>query len=109
MRVHPIRKTRRLHAGVDIGAPRGSAVHAAGDGVVVSAGPQHGYGLTVVIDHGDGQQTLYAHLDGIDVRPGERLRTGDALGSVGATGAVTGAHLHFERRFNGRPVDPGLR
>lgn len=107
-RDHPILHTRRLHAGVDIGARRGSPVVAVAAGKVVSAGPRRGYGLTVVLDHGAGEQTLYAHMDSLAVVAGQLVAAAATLGTVGATGRVTGAHLHFERRLNGVPVDPAV-
>ncbi len=95
-----------FHAGVDLAAPFGTAVHAARDGTVAKAGWGGSYGYVVYLDHGDGTQTRYAHLSRIDVRVGQALRQGDVLGRVGSTGASTGPHLHFELRFDGRAVDP---
>jgi murein DD-endopeptidase MepM/ murein hydrolase activator NlpD len=105
-RTHPISGTRRFHAGIDIGAPAGAPVRAAGAGVVAAAGWRGGYGLTVEVDHGEGVTTLYAHLSSIAVRPGEPVATGQQLGAVGSTGASTGPHLHFEVRVQDSPVDP---
>ncbi len=107
-RIHPIFHTRKLHTGVDIGAGSGSAIMAAGDGQVIYAGYRGGYGNTVMIDHGDGVVTLYAHQQsgGIRVSDGQRVAKGDRIGTVGSTGFSTGPHLHFEVRVNGAPTDP---
>ncbi len=104
--MHPILLSRRLHAGADIGAPLGQAVFAAADGTVLSAGTRGGYGTTVLLDHGGGMTSVYAHLSALAVRAGERVEQGDAVGLVGSTGNSTGPHLHFEVRVNGLPRDP---
>lgn len=96
----------RYHGGVDLAAPFGTPVTAARSGTVVRAGWWGTYGNVVVVDHGDGSETRYAHLSAVGVRVGEALRQGDVLGRVGSTGASTGPHLHFEVRFDGRAVDP---
>jgi murein DD-endopeptidase MepM/ murein hydrolase activator NlpD len=106
MRHHPILNIERLHAGGDIGAPSGTPIHAVGDGVVVLASERGGYGLTVVIDHGDSMATLYAHMSGFAVRDGDRVLRGDVIGYVGSTGLSTGPHLHFETRVKGMPINP---
>jgi murein DD-endopeptidase MepM/ murein hydrolase activator NlpD len=106
MRLHPIYGDLRMHTGVDFAASEGTAIHAAADGVVVSAGPMGGYGNATVIDHGGGLATLYAHQSAILVSPGERVTRGQVIGRVGCTGACTGPHLHFEVRVDGDPVDP---
>ncbi len=105
-RVHPVYGTRKLHAGMDFGAAYGSAIHAAGAGTVVTAGTMGGYGNAVVIDHGGGLATLYAHQSRIAVRVGQHVSGGQVIGYVGSTGLSTGPHLHFEVRVNGNPVDP---
>ena len=105
-RTHPIFGTRRFHAGIDIGAGDRSPISAARSGVVVSAGPQGGYGNAVVIDHGDGVATLYAHQSSVAVYAGQSVSRGEVIGYVGSTGYSTGPHLHFEVRVNGSPVDP---
>ncbi|MDR7481390.1 MAG: peptidoglycan DD-metalloendopeptidase family protein [Armatimonadota bacterium] len=106
-RRHPIFRARLFHQGVDIAAPYGAPVRAAGDGTVLFAGWYGGYGKLVVLDHGDGLSTLYGHLSAILVAPGAPVTRGQILGRVGSTGYSTGPHLHFEFRRNGRPVDPG--
>lgn len=105
-RVHPIFHTRRLHAGIDVGAGYGTAVRAGGSGTVVVAGTITGYGNAVVIDHGGGIATLYGHLSRFKVRVGQSVAGGATIGAVGNTGNSTGPHLHFEVRVEGTPVDP---
>jgi len=105
-RLHPIDGEVRFHTGIDLRAPEGTPIHAAAAGVVKSAGPRGGYGQAVEIDHGDGVSTLYAHASAVDVKPGDRIEEGQALGWVGQTGRTTGPHLHFEVRLEGRPIDP---
>ena len=105
-RTHPIFGTQRLHAGVDIGAPTGQSIIAAAAGRVVSAGWRGGYGLAVVIDHGGGLATLYAHQSRLHVGSGEVVSAGQQIGEIGSTGQSTGPHLHFEVRENGAPRDP---
>lgn len=114
-RIHPIFGTRKLHTGIDIGrnldpaqSIDGAAIVAAGDGTVIYAAYRSGYGNTVMIDHGDGVVTLYAHQQsgGIRVSNGQSVSKGQRIGTVGSTGYSTGPHLHFEVRVNGSPVDP---
>lgn len=95
------------HAGLDILAPKGAEVLAAGDGTVVYAGDSlRGYGNAAVIDHGSGITTLYGHLMEICVKSGDIVRQGAAIGKVGKTGNATTWHLHFEIRAGGVPIDP---
>lgn len=96
----------RLHAGLDIAAPTGTPIRAARGGTVTFAGRRGGYGNTVVIEHGGGLSTLYAHAASIDVAEGDRVRAGAPIATVGSTGRSTGPHLHFEIRRDGEPVDP---
>lgn len=105
-RLHPILGELRLHAGVDYDIGAGSPVLAAGAGAIAWSAPRGGYGNLVVIDHGNGLATLYAHLARSDVRIGQPVKAGDRLGAVGSTGLSTGPHLHFEVRAKGLPVDP---
>ena len=106
MRVHPITGQYKLHTGVDIGAPMGANFIAANDGVITKAGPNAAYGNMVVIDHGGGISTLYAHGSEILVEVGQTVKRGDPVLKVGSTGYSTGPHAHFEVRINGVAVDP---
>jgi murein DD-endopeptidase MepM/ murein hydrolase activator NlpD len=94
------------HQGIDLGAPAGTAVWSTADGTVVAAGRDGRYGRTVVVDHGGGYRTRYAHLKKIETRVGRRVRRGDLIGRVGRSGNAKGAHLHYEVLLHGRPVDP---
>ena len=105
-RLHPILGGYRLHAGIDLGNTTGQPVYATRDGVVVTAGPWGGYGNAVVLDHGDGLSSLYAHLSAVTVRPGDLVVGLEQVGNIGSTGLSTGPHLHFEIRLNGRAVNP---
>lgn len=105
-RVHPVFGNVRMHNGIDFGASYGTPIKAAGDGTVVEAGVMSGYGNVVIIDHGNGLATLYAHMSGFGVSSGQRVTRGQTVGYVGATGYVTGPNLHFEVRLSGTPVDP---
>jgi murein DD-endopeptidase MepM/ murein hydrolase activator NlpD len=110
-RTHPITGNRRFHAGIDIGAPMGAPVVAAGSGTIVSSGWMGGYGKTITIQHNGVQQTLYAHLSEIFVQEGQKIEQGTVIGRVGSTGNSTGPHLHFENRMSTSDgwvaVDPG--
>jgi murein DD-endopeptidase MepM/ murein hydrolase activator NlpD len=105
-RTHPIYGTRRMHAGIDIGAPSGQAIVAARAGVVVHAGPMGTYGNLVVIDHGNGLATAYGHNTSVTVGYGQTVAQGQLIAYSGSTGHSTGPHVHFEVRVNGSPVDP---
>jgi len=105
-RTHPITGERRLHAGVDVGAPAGAPVAAAGAGVVTRAGPAGAYGNLVEVDHGAGLTTRYAHASAVLVAAGQTVAAGALLARVGSTGASTGPHLHYEVREHGVPRDP---
>ena len=105
-RYHPILKQLRAHTGVDITAPKGTPVYATADGTVSGENPGSGYGIAVVINHGYSYQTLYAHLSKKAVRPGQKVKRGQVIGYVGATGLASGSHLHYEVIKNGQRVNP---
>ena len=105
-RVHPIFGTVRFHAGVDFGADMGDPIQAAASGTVIQVKNREGYGNTVIIDHGEGWTTLYAHLSSYAVGLGAQVNLGQTIGAIGSTGWSTGPHLHFEIRFEGVPQDP---
>lgn len=105
-RVHPILKTKKLHTGIDISVPSGTAIIAANSGTVIYSGYNGGYGNTVIIDHGGKISTLYAHNSKLLVKVGDEVEKGKAISKSGSTGLSTGPHLHFEVRENGQPVDP---
>ncbi len=106
VRRDPILKTPAMHAGLDFRVPSGRTVRAAGQGTVVSAGWNGGYGRMVEIDHGDGLTTRYAHMSKVSVKEGDIVKKGDAVGKVGSSGRSTGAHLHYEIRRNGTAINP---
>lgn len=105
-RVHPITGRKTFHDGLDIAANQGNAVYAYTNGTVVQAGWNGGYGLSIVVDHGGGLKTRYAHLSKIYVKVGQKVKTGEKIGAVGSTGNSTGPHLHFEVIKNGKTVNP---
>ena len=105
-RIHPILKRKILHAGIDIASPNGTPVKTAAPGEVIYNGWLRGYGRVVVIDHGRGFSTLYAHLSASLVHEGQIVKAGANIARVGRTGNVTGYHLHFEVRVYGTPADP---
>ncbi|MBN1962384.1 MAG: M23 family metallopeptidase [Deltaproteobacteria bacterium] len=105
-RLHPITHQIVMHKGLDIGGQLGTDIIAPADGTVIFIGVRDGYGLTVVIDHGYGLQTHYAHLSIIKVKKGQRLQRGELIAAMGATGRATGCHLHYEVRYGGQPLNP---
>jgi lipoprotein NlpD len=100
------KKGREPHDGIDLAAPAGTSVRTAGEGVVLFAGPQSGYGLIVVVGHEKGLVTVYAHSRDLRVRTGQNVRPGQVIATVGESGKTSGPHLHFEVRVEGEPVDP---
>lgn len=108
-RIHPIYKIAKFHNGMDFTAPTGTDVYATGDGVVSTVkSARRELGNHIIIDHGFGYQSVYAHLDRFNVRVGQKVRRGDVIGFVGNTGLSTAPHLHYEVLANGRNVDPAL-
>lgn len=105
-RIHPILGSRRMHTGIDIDGSTGDAIRAAEAGRVILAQTYGGYGRAIVIDHGGGMATLYAHQSSLAVSVGDTVERGETIGYVGCTGLCTGPHLHFEVRINGGFVDP---
>ena len=105
-RIHPISHVRKLHTGIDFGAPAMSPAVAGADGTVIYAGWYNGYGNTVVISHGNGISTLYAHNTSLCVTKGQSVKRGQQIAYIGSTGNSTGPHCHFEVRINGTPVNP---
>ncbi|MDX1607075.1 MAG: peptidoglycan DD-metalloendopeptidase family protein, partial [Candidatus Competibacterales bacterium] len=107
-RLHPVLGLRRPHTGIDLAAPTGTPIRAAGDGVIRFSGWQGGYGRTLIVDHARDYSTLYAHLSRFKpgLRESSRVRRGEIIGYVGRSGLATGPHLHYEVRVNGVPHNP---
>lgn len=105
-RVHPVYKTRKFHAGIDVGAGYGNDIVAAEAGTVITATYGSGYGKYVVVSHGSGITTLYAHCSSLLVKVGDKVSKGQTIAKIGSTGVSTGNHLHFEVRINGSTTDP---
>lgn len=107
MRMHPIYKVPKFHFGMDFVAPKGTKVYATGDGKVTLVKNQRiGHGKHIIIDHGYGYETLYAHLSGFNVKVGQTIKRGQVIGFIGSTGTSTASHLHYEVFKNGKNVDP---
>lgn len=105
-RIHPIYKTRKFHDGMDFNGTIGTPIHATGDGVIIQCSSVRGYGKKVVIDHGYGYKTIYAHLSGYNVKKGQKVRRGEVVAFLGNTGSSTGPHIHYEIRKNNKTVNP---
>ena len=106
MRTHPVTGGRRAHKGIDLAAPTGTPVYATADGYVERANWFSSYGKYIQIDHGAEMETRFAHLSGIEVSAGQRVKKGQLIGYVGSTGRSTGPHLHYEVRIAGKAVNP---
>jgi hypothetical protein len=107
LRIHPIYKIVKFHYGMDFTAPLGTDIYVTGDGVVESViYSKRGYGNHIIVNHGFGYKTLYAHLDKPNVRQGQKVKRGDVIGFVGSTGASLAPHLHYEVELNGDKIDP---
>lgn len=107
IRIDPVYKTRKMHAGLDFAAPQGTPIYATADGTVKLAGfSEGGYGNHVIIDHGYGYETLYGHMVKVKSHAGEHVKRGEVIGYVGSTGKSTGPHCHYEVHKNGQKLDP---
>ncbi|HEV2280109.1 MAG TPA: M23 family metallopeptidase, partial [Acidobacteriaceae bacterium] len=105
-REDPFNGEGAFHSGVDISATFGTPVRATADGIVASAGNESGYGREILLDHGNGIETLYGHLSGFAVTVGQQVTQGQVIGYVGMSGRATGPHLHYEVRIHRTPVNP---
>lgn len=105
-RFHPIDRRMKFHPGMDIAAQRGTPIKATADGIVIFAGKRGGYGNMVILDHGNGKTSRYAHADKLLVEKDQKITTGQPIATVGSTGKSTAPHLHFEIRENGKAVNP---
>ncbi|MBN2665352.1 MAG: peptidoglycan DD-metalloendopeptidase family protein [Bacteroidales bacterium] len=107
LRIHPIYKISKFHAGMDFTAPLGTEVYSSGDGTIESVNSgKRGMGNYIVINHGFGYSSVYAHLDSFSVKPGQKVHRGEVIGYVGNTGLSIAPHLHYEIKLNGQNVDP---
>jgi len=107
MRIHPIHRIWKLHEGMDFTARTGTKIHSTGDGVVEKVkSSRRGYGNQIIINHGFGYKTRYAHLSKHLVKVGQKVKRGQVIGLVGTTGQSTGPHLHYEVIKNNKPIDP---
>ena len=105
-RIHPVKKTKSFHTGVDIGASKGKDIVAAASGKVIVAAYNSAYGNYIVVDHGGGVSTMFAHMSAFVSKVGDVVVAGDTIGKIGSTGMSTGPHLHFEVRINGKHTSP---
>ncbi len=106
-RIHPVHKVKKFHKGIDFTCPRGTAIQATGNGTVKKVEKRKsGYGNNVLIDHGFGFETLYAHMSDIEVKAGQKVTKGQRIGTVGSSGTSTAPHLHYEVRKHGKAVNP---
>lgn len=107
MRIHPVHKVKKFHKGIDFTAPRGTAIQATGNGVVQRVEKRkNGYGNNVIVYHGYGYSTLYAHMDAVLVKKGDEVTKGQKIGTIGSTGTSTAPHLHYEVRIKGKAINP---
>lgn len=107
LRIHPIYKVRKMHAGIDFAAPIGTPIYATADGVIAVVSVQFsGYGKMIEVDHGFGYRTRYAHMHGFAVKKGQHVKRGELIGYVGDTGLSTAPHLHYEVMMNGTQINP---
>jgi murein DD-endopeptidase MepM/ murein hydrolase activator NlpD len=107
MRIHPIHKIQKMHTGIDFTAPSGTPIYSTGNGTVAEAtNAGSGYGQHVIINHGFGYRTLYAHMSVMKVRTGQKVKRGELIGLVGSTDSSTGPHCHYEVELNGQKIDP---
>ena len=106
MRIHPVHKTKKMHKGLDIAAPKGTPIYPIRPGLVTFSGTQKGYGNIVIVDHGEGMSSRYAHCHRLLVQKGERVTYEDTIATVGKSGTATGYHLHLEIRIHNDPIDP---
>jgi murein DD-endopeptidase MepM/ murein hydrolase activator NlpD len=106
-RIHPIYKIKKFHYGIDFTAPTGTEIYVTGDGVVEQIESSHrGYGNSVIVNHGFGIKTLYAHMDRFNIKQGQKVKRGDVIGFVGNSGLSTAPHLHYEVLRTGEKVNP---
>jgi murein DD-endopeptidase MepM/ murein hydrolase activator NlpD len=107
MRIHPIHKIQKMHTGIDFTAPSGTDIYATGNGTIAEAtNAGSGYGQHVIINHGFGYRTLYAHMSVMKVKVGQKVKRGELIGLVGSTGSSTGPHCHYEVEMNGQKINP---
>jgi len=105
-RIHPIYKTHKFHAGIDFTAPTGTPIYSTGNGTVITAESGHGFGNHVIINHGFGYQSLYAHMSRIKVRRGQKVKRGELIGLIGSTGTSTAPHVHYEIIKGANKINP---